>query len=364
MKLKKALAFALVCGMAMSIALTGCGGSAGSAPADSSAASSAAASTEASSQEEVKVETRVLRMGSTAPATSSKAGSTRAHLAFEEALKEISGGRLEIEYISGGVLGNTAQHYSQLSQGTLDMFLSGLDTVTVLTGCEDFAVVGMPYIFDDTDHLKKFIDSDIFAGMKENLLNNNHIVFGGVLCYQLPRILTTSNTPVTTPADLANLKIRVPESRVQQAIWSAWGANPISLPASELYTALDTGVADGQDNDLMSSTMLSMHEVQKYYMELDYIQQLLAVYISEQTWNSLSDEEKGWLTEALAQAEEIGTAGFRDDYDAAKAIAVEKGVEFVEVDKQAFMDVAAEVAQQFDGEMFSAGLYEEIRNLK
>ncbi|MDD4295711.1 MAG: TRAP transporter substrate-binding protein [Ruminiclostridium sp.] len=300
-----------------------------------------------------------LKIATTAPLTTHQyLNSVR----FSEILKEVSGEKMTADVIGGGALGSSAQHYSQLKEGTLDMFPTGFDTATVLKGAEDFFVTTVPYVFDDLEHYRRFVDSDILKEILDKVEEPNGVKFVGLLGDMAPRQLTI-NKPVKTPADLKNVKMRTPESPAITAIWTAWGANPMQVPASEVYTALETKLCDGQDNDVIYSYNSSYYEVQKYDSELDYMQQALVVFLSQKTWDKMNDQQREWYMTALNMADKECSANLQKEYEETKQKAIDQGCVFVEFDKESFKIAAKEVAQKLDGTLFSKGLYDRIRDL-
>lgn len=303
----------------------------------------------------------VLKVGTTAPPTTLVSQSAQA---FGDVLEDVSGGKMHIELVASGALGTTAQHYSQLEQGTLDVFVTAFDTATVMKNAKDFAIFVVPYAFDDIGHLRKFLESDSFVNMLQAVEDSNGVKFMGPVGNMLPRCLSTTKVPVSNPEDLKNLKIRTPEAPTVTKVWSAWGANPIQTPGSEIYSSLESGIADGQDNDVVGTTSTPLYEVQKYYTELNYIQQCNIMWMSKKTWDSLSSQQQEWVEEAMKTADEnFSTDLFDVQYDAAKKLMEENGMTFVEFDEDAFRKIAEETARSFDGTEFREGLYEEVRAL-
>ncbi len=304
----------------------------------------------------------VLKLGVPAPA-----GTVQPNTAelWADKLEAASGGKMTIEVLAGGVLGNTAAHYSQLEQGTLDFFLTGFDTATVLKEGSDFSVCVVPFLFEDLDHYHKFLDSDILKNMVEKVETANGIKYMGPISDQAPRSLTTTNTPVKVPADLKNMKIRTPESPAITKMLTAWGANPMVVSGGELFQALQTGMVDGQDNDLVNSYSSGFSEVQKYYMNLDYIYSDMVIWMSDISWNKLTPEQQGWLTQSLEETfKEASDTLWSTTYEECLKKFQEEGVTYIEVDREAFVKAAEEIAEKFDGDLFSAGLYDQIKGLK
>ena len=168
---------------------------------------------------------------------------------------------------------------------------------------------------------------------------------------------------ITEKDDVKGLKLRVPESPSVVAVWEALGASPVQISVSELFTSLEGGIADGQDNNVLSMWANSYYEVQKYYMELEYIQNAQVLWISQSTWDKLTDEQQGWVSEAVERAHDENTADAQAEYAESKKNCEEGGMEFIEFDREAFVSSAEKLAREMEGDLFSAGLYDQIKAL-
>ena len=303
---------------------------------------------------------KVLKFGSTSPAGSSH---HEALLYFQEKLKEVSGGKMDVSLHMGGTLGTTAQEYAQLREGSLDMFLTAFDTASVLRGGKDFTVVCVPYVFDDMDHYDKFVASDLCQSMIADVEEQNGLHFLGVLTPSLPRALSTTSVPVQSVEDVKNLKIRVSETQAIYEMWKAWGANPVIIAGGETYTALENGLADGQDNDVFATYTSGYGEIQDYYTEINYVQQSLIIWFSQKSWDKLSEEQQGWLNAAIAQTHTEYGEIMNASYESSKQAMIEEGVTFLEPDIDSFKQATAEAVKEMDGVLFREGLYDEIRAL-
>lgn len=363
---------AMMLAVLMLVSLAACGGSSSSTPASQPAQSQPAQSQSAGagdSQPDAAPGLAgtvdapyIITFGNTANASTNPQDSYQlAMKAMNDKLMELSGGTLGFEIVFGGVYGSTAQHLAQVKAGTLDGMITGFDVATNLEGTEDFYAAAMPFVFDSDEHMDKFLASDLWAEMVESMRANNGILITGLFMHQPPRILNT-RVPIAHPSELQGVKLRVPESDVQIRVWTAAGTSPAQIPGSELYSSIDTGVADGQENDIVSSSALKMYEVAPYFTEIDYIRQAQFCYTSEITWNKMSDQEKEWWAEACAAATEAGTSAYAARYESSKQEIVDNGGTIVEFDydewKNFFTDI---VKNEFDGKAFRAGLYDEIQ---
>lgn len=288
----------------------------------------------------------------------------RAAAYFEQRVEENSGGKIQCEVNYAGALGTTAQHYAQLREGTLDIFVTAYDTFNVLADGEDFAICVVPYTFDDMDHFKAWIESDIYTEMVGKVEQSNNIHVLGPVGELCPRGLSTTNVPVTTVADVENLKVRCPETQSMIEVWKAWGANPLILPANEIYTSLDSGICDGQENDVLTTLNSGFAEIQPYYAELDYIQQCAVAVMSASTWDKLSTEQREWVELSCEETLEGFSAEVAEEYTTAKQRMIDEfGVEFTDVDLDSFREATQQAIGDMDGRLFTEGLYDSIRAL-
>lgn len=320
-----------------------------------------AVQSEAASANE-EVEAIQLKLGTTGPAPADDVYVASTY--FADAVEEISGGKITVEVIGSGALGTTAQHYAQLKEGSLDFFTTAFDTATTMVGGDDFAVVACPYLFRDIDHYQAFLDSDLLGEMLAPVEEANKVVYLGPLGFRLPRGLNCT-FPIHNVSEVANLKIRTPDTASTLRVWEAMGANPMIISASELYTSLQSGICDAQENDYKTSYNNGWMEAAHYYMELDYIQQGNVLYISDSTWNTLNDQQKGWVQDALKTAHESFNADTEKALADMKDKIVADGYEFVtDIDIQGFRDKAAEAVETLDGSLWSEGLVEKIQAIQ
>lgn len=367
---------AALCAMAMIFCLAACSSAPSSAPnndpapaADPTPASTADPAPDAEPADEggpgiagTAGNPHIITFGTTAPASTDPNNSINLAVAeLNNKLMELSGGTLGFEMVFGGVYGSTAQHLAQIKAGTLDGMTSGFDIATNLQGTEAFNAVAMPFVFDSDEHMDKFLASDLWAEMCDKMREENGIMITGLFMHQPPRILNTTNE-VVHPEDVRGFKLRVPESDVQVRVWTGAGASPVQIPVTELYSSLDTGICDGQENDICGSVAMKMYEVAPYFAEIDYIRQAQFLYTSEITWNKMSAQEREWWKEALASACEVGTNAYTERYTLAIQQINENGGHLTEFDYDEWKEFFTKIVkEEFDGVLFPAGLYDEIQ---
>jgi tripartite ATP-independent transporter DctP family solute receptor len=227
---------------------------------------------------------------------------TEASRAFAEAVEEGTGGSVEIDVFPGGELGGDQELGQSLVDGSLDAsFLnygsSGLDPMV------QFHV--LPYIVTDYDEADALyygdgyvaeVTSEALSGLGLEVLDYVENDF---------RDLTNSSNPVRSPEDLAGLQIRVPELPMFIDLWEEWGAQPIALPFPELYTALQQGTVDGQENGINLTADSNFQEVQDHMTLMKWSYSTSAIIFNGDVWASLSEEQQQVLDEGAAEASQL-----------------------------------------------------------
>ncbi len=199
-----------------------------------------------------------IKLGNDLPATHS------VNLRLAEAIKAISEethGEIEISLFPNNQLGNDKDMLSQLRSGALEM--ATMPNVVLSTLVPQTALIGVGYAFTDYDKVWAAIDGDVGAYVRKAIEKTGMIPFESGWDNGF-RHITSSTHPINTPQDLANFKIRVPVVPLWVAMFSAFGASPVSIPLAEAYSALQTKVADGQENPLVLIEAAKFFEVQKY----------------------------------------------------------------------------------------------------
>lgn len=216
----------------------------------------------------------------------------------EEAAKR-SDGAIKIEVFAGGVLGNHSQLQEQVQLGTIETIGTGSTMVELEP---KFGVFDLPFLFKDRDHAYRAMDGALGEALAEILLENRGV---RVLAYGEIgfRHVTNASRPINTPGDLEGLKIRVPSNKMRIAAFKALGATPTPIPYKELYSALQQGVVDGQENPVTTVVEFSLWDVQKYISKTSHVFTPTYILANEKWWQSLTEEQRSILSEAAEAAE-------------------------------------------------------------
>ena len=276
---------------------------------------------------------------------------------FQRIVEERTGGRVKVKLYPNGQLGNDRELYESLILGSVDMVITGTSIIGFYA--PQYAAIEAPFVFRSYSHLHNIVYGEI-GNEIEALLEER-----GIHCisYWLrgPRYLTTTSRKIQTPADLKGLKLRVPELPTYIRSWKVFGANPSPLPYSDMFMALKQGVVDGQENPLEVIYTSHLYEAQKYIMETRHLLGVYVVIVGDSFYEKYSKENREIIEEAVKIAEEFQN-NLMEEYEVKYRHEMEEaGVEFVEVDRLAFEDLAIKVIPPYFGEIWAPRLFERMR---
>ncbi len=349
---------ALLCCGAMAAGLAGCGGPDSSAPATTAAA--AAAGTEAGADE--------AKADAPAPAADEKTftidlatnyaadGPAGIALAkFVEDVAEKSGGSIEISLFTDGTLGSAADNYSSVASGDLDMAMTGLEGLDLYA--PEYTFLDSPFLIQSQDHLQALLDSGIGDNLKARYEENGFVTLGW---HQRDVRELASNKEVKAPGDVAGLKLRLPGMTVYVDTWSALNVSSTTVAMSELYTALQTKVAEACEGGYEQMTTLKLYEVQDYIAETEHVYEFVGLFINKDLYDSMSDDQKQILMDCaadnLAYADQLAEES-REEY---KQECLDGGMTLVDVDRDAFREALSDFYQSQFESKWTVTTYDEV----
>lgn len=281
----------------------------------------------------------------------------RAMVFMAERVHENSGGKLEVEIYPSEQLGSEQQCVELLQIGSLAMTKV---SAAILEGFTDnYKVLGLPYIFRSKEHSFNVLDGEI----GQEFLNSTEKFWIKGLCFYDAgsRSFYTLKKPVETPSDLSGLKIRVMKSQTAMQLVSAMGGSPTPVSWGELYTALQSGVVDGAENNPPSFYTSRHYEVCKFYSINEHTMVPDVLIISTKVWNRLTAEEQQWLSEAIRESVEVERKYWAESEAEALEKVIEAGVEIKYPDKGPFEE---RVQQLYDTYKSEPEIYSLIQRIK
>lgn len=257
-----------------------------------------------------------------------------AMLFMAERCSEISEGELQIEVYPSGQLGSEQQCVELLQIGSLA--ITKVSTAVMESFTEEYKVLGLPYVFRSREHSFSVLDGPIGDEILESCESSwlRGLCFYDAGC----RSFYTIDRPVHGPDDLKGLKIRVMKSITAMELVKAQGGSPTPISWGELYTALQSGVVDGAENNPPSFYTSHHYEVCKYYTLNEHTMVPDVVLISKKIWDKLSEQEKSWLQQAADESVEVERKLWAESEEKSLAAVQEAGVEIIRPDKAPFAE--------------------------
>ncbi|SEP83554.1 tripartite ATP-independent transporter solute receptor, DctP family [Faunimonas pinastri] len=257
----------------------------------------------------------------------------KASLKFAEEVKNRTNGEVEVQVFPNEQLGKETDLIKGIQLGTVDFTITGES----LQNWTPYAsLLATPYAIRDLDQMKTVVDGPIGEKIAAAVRDKAKLV---PLTWfaRGPRELT-SNTPIKTPADLAGLKMRVPNVPLFVSFWTALGAKPTPMAFSEVFTALQSHVIDAQENPLALIRSASFNEVQKYTNLTDHVLSWIYLATGEHTLRKLTPDQQKALRDAAKVAQDYERELFLADEKRFRSELEKGGMTFVEVDKKAFAE--------------------------
>src|SRR6187431_2766109 len=284
---------------------------------------------------------------------------------FDAKLKEVSGGKLSIDQFPGAQLGQEPVMLQKLRTGDIDFIITS--TANASTVAPQAGVFSLHFLFRDKDHLAKTLAdpevSKAFRAMIDDSVQGAHVL--GLLTMGLRNMY--SKKEIKSVADVKGEKIRVQATKTEDTHFPAYGAQTVHMPFGEVYTSLQTGVVNIAENGVNVYLANKHYEVAPIMSMTEHEANNNCIWVSQKTWDSLTDEQKKWVQ---AAADEVSKT------EPAKALQLEKdsaerlkklGVKVVEgVDKSGFIKAAQPIQDQLAKELgpHAVKILELVRNVK
>ncbi|WP_410218821.1 TRAP transporter substrate-binding protein [Paracoccus sp. (in: a-proteobacteria)] len=259
----------------------------------------------------------------------------KAVVKFAEEVDTLTEGRVAVEIYPNESLGKEIDLINGMQLGTADMTITG---ESLQNWAPTAALLALPYAYQSLEHMDEVASGEIGDQIEAEIIEKADI---RPLTYfaRGPRNLS-ANREITTPADLNGFKLRVPNVPLFVAAWQALGANPTPMAFSEVFTSLQNGTIEGQENPLALFKSGGFYEVQKVINRTEHVRSWIYLTISERSWGRLSEDDQAALLEAAERTQTYERELFLADEEALVADLESQGVKFVDVDQAAFAEAA------------------------
>ena len=243
-----------------------------------------------------------------------------------------------LEPYYGGNLFKQGTELVALQRGNLEM--GNIAPQDVSNQIPAWSVLTSGYLFRDADHLRKFFDSEVGAEFKKMAEDQLGIRILGPTYFGIRQVGLRTDKEIKTPADMAGVKLRMPGGDAWQFLGTALGANPTPMAYAEVYTGLQTGAIDGQDNPLPNVENMKFYEVMSQIVLTSHLVGFDLLVVSKKAWDEMGAEKQAKVQAAADAAIDFST----EKHLAREKELVEtfkgKGLKIYEPDQKAFRDYA------------------------
>jgi tripartite ATP-independent transporter DctP family solute receptor len=225
------------------------------------------------------------------------------------AIKTETNGRFDLQIFPNNQLGSDTDMLSQIRSGGVEFFtLSGLILATLVPAA---SINGIGFAFPDYDTVWKAMDGDLGAHVRGEITKANLVVMDKIWDNGF-RQTTSSSRPINGPEDFKGFKIRVPVSPLWTSMFKAFDASPASINFSEVYSALQTKIVEGQENPLALISTAKLYEVQKFCSLTNHMWDGFWFLANRRAWEKLPEDLRGIV------AKNINAAALNERGDTAK----------------------------------------------
>ncbi len=263
---------------------------------------------------------------------------------FASLVKEKYGDRFEFDIYPNSQLGNNTEVLEATQLGEIDIDVTDDGQLSNLVS--DFTVLGLPFLFKDTDHVLRVVTGEIGEQLSASLESKGLVI----ICWLENgfRHVTNNRGPITTPNDLAGLKIRTPTSNMNVLTFNTLGAQATPIAANELFSALQLGTVEAQENSLANVIDQNLYEVQKYVSLTRHIHTTEPIVMSIESWNKLTEEEQQSFLEIGKQVSEWSYHYTESLEDSQLEKIAELGMEInTDIDLEAFRTAVEPIYEEY-----------------
>ena len=227
-----------------------------------------------------------------------------------------------------------------------------------------WSIVTSAYLFRDAAHMQKFFASDMGAALKKTTETELQVKVLGPTYFGARQIGLKPNKKITTPADMAGIKLRMPPGETWQFLGESLGANPTPMAYAEVYTGLQTGAIDGQDNPLPNVENMKFYEVMSQIVMTSHLVGFDLLTISSKAWSALKPDQQARVQAAADAAIDFSTKKHQAREKELVDFFKTKGLNIYEPDQAAFRKYAQAKYLASDlAKSWPAGMVDKINAL-
>jgi len=275
-------------------------------------------------------------------------------LKFKEEVEKLSDGSMTVEIYPNSTLGGDRDMAEGLQMGTLDFAL----IAGVLSNFEpSIQLLELPYLLENEEEYNKIIHGEVGQEIADRVLDSSNIRI--ISWWDRGPRHVTANKPIETLDDIKGLKIRIPEIKAMEEAWKAMGAAPVTMAWSEVYTGLEQGTIDAQENPIPFIYAGNIHEVQKYLSLTAHKYEYVTLSMSENTWSKLTEKQQQIIQQAADVATEYENQLVKEETEKILEKMKSEGLQVVTPNVEEFAEAAKAVHEDY-AKTIDIDLYNKI----
>ncbi|ADZ71608.1 sialic acid TRAP transporter substrate-binding protein SiaP [Polymorphum gilvum] len=268
----------------------------------------------------------------------------------------------EFEPHWNGALFKQGTELEAIARGNLEMSIASAQELAVFF--PEFSIFTAGYVHRDAAHQVAVFNNELMEPFKKKVEDELGVKLLTVMYLGRRQVNLRTDQEVKTPEDLAGVKLRMPGTDAWQFLGKALGASPVPMAFTEVYTALQTGAVDGQDNPLPTVVDAKFYEVTKQIVLTSHLVDLNYLALSKKVWESLTPDQQATLQKAADEAAEFGRQNQLKKEEELVSFLKEKGLRIYEPDLGAFRSRVQKMYQDSDfAKDWPAGLIDKINAL-
>ncbi len=276
-------------------------------------------------------------------------------------IRKRSNGKFDIEVFPASRLGNENQLNEGLGLGTVDIVYVGINFLA--TTYKPLGITGAPFMLRDFDHWKAYRASKLFADLSKDYEDKTRHKIVALTYYGQRHV--TANKPITKPEDMQGMKLRVPPAPLNLMFARSVGASATPVAFSDVYTALQQGLVDGEENPLPTIVAKKFYEVQSHIVLTGHITESTVTVIGHHVWNKLTPDEQKLFADTMKQAAAKATEAIEASERVLAAELKKLGMTVIEPDREAFRKAALPLHNDASaGAGWTRAQYDELQSLK
>lgn len=267
---------------------------------------------------------------------------------FKPRVEELTGGKYDIQIYDSGVLGSEKVTYDYTRNGIIEMCVVG---TPMWSETPTMAIPDFPFVFRDVEHARRSYQGELGEYISDNIESEQPVKL--MSWFPNGARAFSSNKKLESLDDFKGQKLRMPNNPIHVKLAESLGANVVIMDMGEVFTALEQGVADGQDNPLSTVKNEGWYEVQDYIYNTNHIVASLELFAGDEFWDSVDEEDKEIFEQVAAETSDFAWDMYLEQLESDKEFMAEEGLtltELTDADREAMIEKIQPVYDYLDSE--------------